>query len=240
MQKRFYSTEFLIILLFFALPPIVFPPALSESRFLHFSWITFALALAAGGLFWQMKILSASDEEKKNKDEEPEGENKNTRRLRFFLQQGESLITFGGLLVCSGLCEVISRFLLHEEKSLSTISPENIWGWINALAGIICAAFYEEVLYRMYLPDMAKKLLTKQHNTEKPEDGRRKKIAWVCEIAAVILFALAHRYAGWLSVVNAAAGGILLRRCYIKTTSLWTNLTAHVLYNGLMTAISLL
>ncbi len=229
MQKRFFSTEFFIILLFFALPPIIFPGENPAQREVHFSWVSFALAALAGGLWWQMKMQSADRNE----------ENKDTGRVTFFLQQGQALVTFGGLLVCAGLLELTARFILGADSSTVLLPPKNAFGWVNAVFGTISAAFYEEVLYRVYLPDRAKKIFARQKNHESNDESRQKKKAWLCEIFVLILFALAHRYAGWLSVANALAGGILLRICYKKTGALWTNLSAHIAYNAVMTAINL-
>ncbi|MBQ7158327.1 MAG: CPBP family intramembrane metalloprotease [Treponema sp.] len=240
MQNRFLSTEFFIILLFFALPPIVFPQALPTERVIHFSWMTFILAAFAGVLLWQLKHTKTNNLNTTPVSGENEKRKTDVQKVRAFLHQGQCLFAFGSLLVFAGLFELTGRFLFHTDDLTHLLPPVTFLGWINAIFGTICAAFYEEVLYRVYLPDAIKQLLKKRNHTENNNDAPSQKIMLICEAAAVILFALAHRYAGWLSVANAMAAGIILRRCYYKTGALWTNLTAHVAYNTVMTTIMLM
>ena len=229
MQKRFFSTEFFIILLFFALPPIIFAGENPAGQTLHFSWTTFALAALAAALYWQMKIQQADGK----------AEKKGMRRLRGFLQQGQTLLTFGGLLVWAGLLELAARFILQKEEGVIIMPPRCLPDWITFFFGILCAAFYEEVLYRVYLPETACKIFAAQKNSPAHDESRQKKIAGICEAASIVLFALAHSHAGPLAVTNALGAGILLRRCYKKTSVLWTNLSAHLAYNLVMAAVSL-
>ena len=83
--------------------------------------------------------------------------------------------------------------------------------------------FNEEVIYRFYLSDKLYQLLSIKFH--------RKFIRWFCEILALICFAIAHIYLGWLAVLNAALAHIFLRRCYLKSGRLWQPVLAHCIYN---------
>ena len=69
-------------------------------------------------------------------------------------------------------------------------------------------------------PEAAKKIL-----------GEKKFAARFSEIAAILLFALAHRWQGPLAVLNALLGGTILRLCALKSKSLVPGIAAHFLYN---------
>lgn len=228
MKKGFFTTEFVAILLFFVLPPIVFPQTLPQERVAGFSWMTFALAALAGGLWWQIR---------KNFSQIADTDGK----VRFFLDHGQILVTFGALVVCAGVFEVIARFLMRVEDTVRLLPPSTVLGWVNVGTGTVCAAFYEEVLYRAYVPYALKTIFTAKKNEAHARCALGKPVREVvCEAVAVVLFALAHRYAGWLSVANAAVGGVLLRWCFCKTRRLWTNVTAHAAYNAVMLALQFL
>ncbi|UKI54528.1 MAG: CPBP family intramembrane metalloprotease [Treponema succinifaciens] len=63
-------------------------------------------------------------------------------------------------------------------------------------------AFFEEAVYRQFVPETLNSLF--------------KKWKIPVEIFSVVIFALAHRYLGWISVFNAAFCGAVLRLCRIK------------------------
>ena len=224
MQKRFFSTEFVVILLFFVLPPIVFVKTPGAEQMAHFSWSTFALAALAGGLLWQIRRGIHG-----NPRDDTDGR---VRLWRVLMDQAAALVTFGALIVVAIVFEVLGRFVLSVPDTVRILPPETALGWTNVILGTVCAAFYEEVLYRLYLPD-AIKVVCARKNTP-PESTRAKRISFLCEATAIVLFALAHRYAGFLAVLNAFLGGMLLRRCFVRTGALWTNVTAHTAYNFVM------
>ena len=225
MQNRFFSTEFFIILLFFVLPPIVFAQALPAERTMGYSWLTFALAGLAAVLLWQM--LHSDVWNRTCLDG-----NKLWRRL---MDQAECLIAFGALVVTAIAFEVLNRFVLNGSTETKLFLPESAAGWVNVILGTICATFYEEVLYRMYLPKAAVTVLSRRKAAK--DTVPSKKIIRACEVFTIVLFALAHRYAGWISVANAFIGGAILRRCYRRTNALWTNIVAHAAYNFLMMGV---
>ena len=107
-----------------------------------------------------------------------------------------------------------STFRLHQESSLAYHS-------IAAVA-LACAALYEELLYRCYLPEMLQRVLKKlPHRLQ----------AFLTEIIPLLLFSSAHHYLGIAAVINALCAGIVLRHCVLKTQSIIPSTVAHALYN---------
>ena len=89
---------------------------------------------------------------------------------------------------------------------------------VNLAAG----AFYEEVLYREFLPETAILLGA----------GGRLRIA--AEVTVIAVFAFSHLYMGIPAVVNAALCGTVLRLCFVKTGSVAAGFLAHFTYNMLV------
>ena len=136
------------------------------------------------------------------------------------------LFTFGMLFSISLFCRFISEFFLGNNGSVGddlVVHPEGFLQWSFCLINFFCAAFYEEVLYRFYFSDALFSLIT------------RKKVfrfAWIlCEVAALLCFAFAHLYMGWISVLNAALAHVFLRMCFKKTGKLWPCVVSHFIYN---------
>lgn len=211
MKKGFFSTEFATVLLFFVLPPL-FAPRPPQVTVMHFPWTTFVLALLALALWLQIRGQDGCG-------------NRQAPAQGFLPRQGQCLMTFGILMASAGLLEAAGQFLAHRENVPRFLPPQTISGWANIAAGIPCAAFYEEVLYRAYLPAALRRCVPVV-----PPPVR--------EAAAVLAFALAHRYLGWLSVMHAAVAGIALRRCLCQTGRLWTTVAVHTAYNAAMTALT--
>ncbi|MDE6737023.1 MAG: CPBP family intramembrane metalloprotease [Treponemataceae bacterium] len=211
MKKGFFATEFAAVLLFFVLPPL-FAPRPPQVTVMHFPWTTFVLVLLALALWLQIRGQDVCDDRR-------------APAQGFLLCQGQCLVAFGLLMASAGLLEAAGHFLAHQETVARFLPPQTIFGWANIAAGIPCAAFYEEVLYRAYLPTALRRCVPAV-----PPPIR--------EAAAVLAFALAHRYLSWLSVVHAAVAGIVLRRCLCRTGRLWTVVAAHTAYNAVMTALT--
>ena len=141
------------------------------------------------------------------------------------------LFTFGMLFAVSLFCRFLSEMsgLIDGEFILS--KPSGALQWFFCLVNFFFAAFYEEVLYRFYFVDELFCLITSL-----PANlAARKKILpfiWIlCEILALVCFAFAHLYMGWISVLNAALAHVFLRLCYKKTGKLWPCVASHFIYN---------
>lgn len=211
MKKGFFATEFAVVMLFFVLPPL-FASRPPQITVLHFPWTMFAFALLALAVWLQIRGQIT-------------GEARQTPAQGFLTRQGQCLLTFGILMASAGIVEAAGYMLARQEAITRFLPPQTLLGWANVVAGIPCAAFYEEVLYRAYIPAALRRCLPVLPPI-------------VCEAAAVLAFAFAHRYMGWLSVIHAAVAGIVLRRCLCRTGRLWTVVVAHAAYNAVMTVLT--
>ena len=107
-------------------------------------------------------------------------------------------------------------------KTMSTTLPDGFSQWLFCILTFAVSAVYEEIIYRFYFTDALKRLVHADSN---------KIILYFCELAGLLIFAFAHLYMGWNSVLNAALAHVFLRLCFKKTGKLWPGVTAHFLYN---------
>lgn len=133
------------------------------------------------------------------------------------------LITYGMLFATSLFIKAFSLWIGSGETQIAVTKPADFLQWFFCVLTFLFGAFNEEVIYRFYLSDKLYQLLSIKFH--------RKFIRWICEILALICFAIAHIYLGWLAVLNAALAHIFLRRCYLKSGRLWQPVLAHCIYN---------
>ena len=79
----------------------------------------------------------------------------------------------------------------------------------------ICAAAYEEILYRLYTPNRLHCIYTDYIEPRLQENSPAAKV-FLTEFPALLLFTLAHRYLGFSSMIFAAGAGIVFRIAYLK------------------------
>ena len=195
---------FLLIIFLFIVPPF-FTAAISAAQplfsFWGFPWYQLLLAiLAALLLFFYYE--------------------KNDRHSLIIFPV---LFTFGMLFSVSLFCRFLAEVTGLSDGQLAVTKPAGILQWSFCLINFLCAAFYEEVLYRFYFIDELYALIT------------RKKV-WrgcrlLCEGLGLLVFAFAHLYMGWISVLNAALAHVFLRLCFMRFGKLWPCLAAHFIYN---------
>lgn len=158
------------------------------------------------------------------------------QKMPFFVYSSCALVSFGILCLSSVIFETISYFFEIGGGIQKVIFPSSFLGWINFFFGVIFAAFFEEVIYRFYLPRafreiLQKRLTDKKKASEKMFDNQR--LSVFCEGLALLLFGLGHIYLGILGFLNALVCGAALRLCMIKTKSLWIPFGIHAVYNFL-------
>lgn len=206
MKNHSFRVQILIfssILLLFIVPSFL-TPALSENTTLFLQW-NFPLQQLIYGIIGGIIFYFFKEPYKK------------IYFLRFPV-----LLTIG-LLLCSSL---VMKFLSEVTGSINDYEvslPVNVLQWIFCLLTFLFAAFFEEVIYRFYFIDALHLLLARKFT--------RKFIPLLCEAVGCLIFAFAHLYLGWLSVLNAVFGHIILRACYKKNQCLWPGVTAHFVYN---------
>ena len=134
-------------------------------------------------------------------------------------------ITLGILMIIFALMQSIELLFSNEEMKSQNFMPD-VDGPLSILfltLAVVCGAFYEEVLYRQFLPEFIALIAGEKIN--------RKLVFYGTEFLALLLFAFAHRYQGWISVVNSFLCGTVLRLCYKKTSSVLPGAAAHAVYN---------
>lgn len=210
MKSILDKLEFIFVMIALVLPPIFSQFNTPKTDVIRpiYGFQTFMLALVSLMIYWK---------------------NQNVHLIRFqskwtlfrvLVLSGESFKAFGALCVISVVFEIIGMFF-HFEGISKVILPDSVNLWVNFFAGTICAAFYEEVIYRMYLPESMKHFIV----------GKPKIPYFLPEIIAVLLFALGHLYLGVLGFLNALLCGIVLRICLLKTHSIWFSFIPHTVYN---------
>ncbi|MBR1638724.1 MAG: CPBP family intramembrane metalloprotease [Treponema sp.] len=107
--------------------------------------------------------------------------------------------------------------------SISVKTPDSLPAWIFCILNFLFAAFYEEIIYRFYLPDALYALISRRCT--------KTFVLIICEVFAALTFAAAHLYLGIFSVINAALAHIVLRLCYKKSGKIWPAVCSHFIYN---------
>lgn len=210
MNKLFFKIEFFFVLFCLVLPPVFFQFSRPQTQIFYFSYpiTTFVLGIFGILLYFQLNKNFYSSDEKWS-------------LFRILVISGEALKTFGFICVISVLFQLIGYFLKIENEITEIVLPSGFLGWTNFILGTLIAAFYEESVYRVFIPESMKKLLSKYKRIP----------SILIEVLAVLLFALGHIYLGFLGFLNAFFCGIMLRLCMIKTRSIWFSFSAHALYN---------
>ena len=211
-------------MLYLVLPPIVLP-FFSEGRseiVAHYPLSTFLLALVAALIYFfsvQKPVLFETS---------PLG----TGRVPFFVYSSNALVSFGILCLSSVIFELISYFSGSESGIHRVIFQDGISAHLNFFFGLLSAAFFEEVIYRLFLPAA----LLEIAKSRKKSNGNRK-LSLFCEGISVLLFAAGHLYLGAFGFLNALMCGIALRACTVRTKTIWVAFCVHAAYNALSFAV---
>lgn len=209
MKKRYILIEFLLVLAFLAVPPVFVSHGTGLSQAGTFNASVLYQLLISVILFFQFLKLKPAEKSK--------------AKIFRFLFHGT--ITLGILMIIFALMQSIELLFSNEEMKSQNFMPD-VDGPLSILfltLAVVCGAFYEEVLYRQFLPEFMALIAGEKIN--------RKIVFYGTEFLALLLFAFAHRYQGWISVVNSFLCGTVLRLCYKKTSSVLPGAAAHAVYN---------
>ncbi len=215
MKLKYLSAEFLLIFLILVLPPLLASPSDAAVPLPQLSWSRIQSLLIAILLKLQL------DRELHPRPCQP--------------LQGLSLATvsFGLLMLVYAAIELVLTIIAGisgQAPSIQALAPPLGAGqWLLATAALAIGAFYEECLYRAFLPEIS--LLILLRLGKKISDRHRKAILRTTEIPCILIFALSHRYLGPLAIVNALLCGTILRICYRKSGGLLCGTAAHFCYN---------
>ena len=211
-----FLLQFSLILLIFVIPPLFVN--FSDNLTIDFSKFNFFIIpslLLALFLYFQ---------ERMQKKSEFQGQNGAKKTLLWLAADFSAhyFLTFGLLALCAALFE-LAALALKIPAMENVILPANFLEFLCCVFLLCSSAFYEECLYRLYLP---KALGTIARSKNHPA------LFWLAEAAAVLLFAFSHRYQGMLALFNALICGIILRASFVKSKSLWPPFVAHFTYNA--------
>ena len=217
MKKKYVFVQFALIFIFFILPPLFVSKGLPGAATGNFSpWVLIQLILALA-LEVEHQLFF-----------EP-----NTHPLGIagvFKSLSWGTISLGLLMLVFALMQVLCMaFPFLADGSMSLSLPESPLRWLYVLLSLAVGAFYEEELYRQFLP-YALTLFA---------EGKK---GWhiFTEIFCLLVFAFSHRYLGWGAVINACLCGLILRLCRIKSLSCYAGSAAHFSYNLIIYAFTLL
>ena len=214
MKKKYLFIEFTLIFFFLVLPPLFIT---SATPFGNNSG-SFSLTTLAEQLFISI-ILTVQFYKLIREDSM---KNSKFTFSKPFLILSKVTITLGLLLVIYAITETVSFFIQNFLKShvyRSIQNPNSIPGWIQFVTGIFISAFYEESLYRQFMPEVSIFLVNKT------------KLKTVIEVIWILIFAFSHLYLGIPAVFNAFCCGLVLRKCFKATGNILAVTIAHFSYN---------
>lgn len=228
MKIHSFVTEILffsIISLFFVIPPLfVNAPSVQHIDFTLFSVQNLSHFVIAVFIFVFYKKSVENDAQI------------STKILKYLIY---FFVIFILLFGSSFICNFSAQKFLNSENSFvnSQVFVENPQGFFDFLIcifNLLFAAFFEEVIYRFYIPFGIKNFLFRKvfdENQSKSYTIFEKSILLFIEIVAMLIFSFSHRYLGIFSVVNAAVAHLVLRFSFIRSKSLIPSTLAHFFYN---------
>ena len=222
MKKKYLFIEFILFFFLLVIPPLL---ATSETP----------LGLNSGAFSWTplfeqllISVLLTVQYVKVMQTKTPQ-----CSKVPFYaLSKGT--ITLGMLLIVYTIIETVSFFIpsiLHNSISKAVEMPVSVISWIHFITGIFVSAFYEEALYRQFMPEISLLLIQYIHfKSEKQKQWIKNGIEGIW----ILIFAFSHLYIGIPAVLNALFCGIILRRCFKSTGNLLAGTLAHFTYNSLL------
>lgn len=228
MKIHSFVTEILffsIISLFFVIPPLfVNAPSVQHIDFTLFSVQNFSHFVIAVFIFVFYKKSVENDEQI------------STKILKYLIY---FVVIFILLFGISFICNFSAQKLLNSENSFVNSQvfveiPQGIFDFLICIFNLLFAAFFEEVIYRFYIPFGIKNFLFRKvfdENQSKSYTIFEKSILLFIEIVTMLIFSFSHKYLGIFSVANAAVAHLVLRFSFIRSKSLIPSTLAHFFYN---------
>ena len=228
MKIHSFVTEILffsIISLFFVIPPLfVNAPSVQHIDFTLFSVQNLSHFVIAVFIFLFYKKLVENDEQI------------STKILKYLIY---FVVIFILLFGISFICNFSAQKLLNSENSFVNSQvfveiPQGFFDFLICIFNLLFAAFFEEVIYRFYIPFGIKNFLFRKvfdENQSKSYTIFEKSILLFIEIVTMLIFSFSHKYLGIFSVVNAAVAHLVLRFSFIRSKSLIPSTLAHFFYN---------
>lgn len=153
------------------------------------------------------------------------------KALSGFCAAARLFLCFCALACSAALWNRIAAFA--GENAVHAALPDETGRRFLFFSGIIILACYEEMLYRFFLPEKARRIVSLVFANPEPTRISRMFYA-LAELIPICLFALAHRYLGVYAVCNALCAAIILRAAFWKKAPIFGLCAVHAAYNAAM------
>jgi len=204
-------SEYFIITAILALPPLFVPQ--QTGAVLRVPSVGALLFYALASLFLYLRARSTQ------------------KALSGFCAAARLLLCFCALACSAALWNRIAAFA--GENAVHAALPDETGRRFLFFSGIIVLACYEEMLYRFFLPEKARRIVSLVFANPEPTRISRMFYA-LAELIPICLFALAHRYLGVYAVCNALCAAIILRATFWKKVPIFGLCAVHAAYNAAM------
>ena len=204
-------SEYFIITAVLALPPLFVPQ--QTDAVLRVPSVGALLFYALAALFLYLRTRSTQ------------------KALSGFCAAARLLLCFCALACSAALWNRIAAFA--GENAVHAALPAETGRRFLFFSGIIVLACYEEMLYRFFLPEKARRIVSLVFTD--PDSARISRMFYtLAELIPICLFALAHRYLGVYAVCNALCAAIILRAAFWKKAPIFGLCAVHAAYNAAM------
>ena len=204
-------SEYFIITAVLALPPLFVPH--QTGVVLHVPSLGALLFYALASLFLYLRAWSTQ------------------KALSGHHAAARLLLCFCALACSAALWNRIAAFA--GENAVHTPLPDEAGRRFPFFSGIIVLACYEEMLYRFFLPEKARRIVSLVFSD--PDSAHVSRMFYaLAEFIPICLFALAHRYLGIYAVGNALCAAVILRTAVCKKVPIFGLCAVHAAYNAAM------
>lgn len=221
MKKITFFLVFFLICLFLVIPPLI--PADTTENSLNFSisWLKIALFVLAVMIFWYFEFS---------------GRKYTVNKISILFASGKVFLYFGMLIAVNVIISSVT-YMLTKDISFKIDFNASPSGLIHAFINFFISAFYEEALYRLYLPCCVNELFInifckENKNNSETQLYRKKIIQIFVEIICILIFAFSHINSGYNAVINALISGTILRIAVLKNKTILIGCISHFLYNS--------
>ena len=227
-------SEYFIITAVLALPPLFVPH--QTGAVLHVPSLGALLFYALASLFLYLRARSTQSAFPALNTVEPDAA---LRRKAASKRATSAVLSFAArLLLCfcalacsAALWNRIAAFA--GENAVHAPLPDEAGRRFLFFSGIIVLACYEEMLYRFFLPEKARRIVSLVFSD--PDSAHVSRMFYaLAEFIPICLFALAHRYLGIYAVGNALCAAVILRTAVCKKVPIFGLCAVHAAYNAAM------
>ena len=214
-------SEYFIITAVLALPPLFVPQ--QTGAVLHVPSAGALLFYALASLFLYLRVRSTQNA--------LSGHYAAARLLLCFCALTCSAVLWNRIASAAGESSLLEN--AAGAAAVCALLSDTPGGTFRFVSGIIVLACYEEMLYRFFLPEKARMIVSLVFSD--PDSARISRMFYaLAEFIPICLFALAHRYLGVYAVCNALCAAVILRTAFCKKVPIFGLCAVHAAYNAAM------